>query len=88
MSKIRHGYSFTEYSPLEAVKKSKTPTLFIHGSQDTYVPTYMCQELYDAAVCPKDIIHIAGAEHADLWHRARQRHQRSLPQAIMSNGSS
>lgn len=65
MSKIRHGYSFTEYSPLEAVKKSKTPTLFIHGSQDTYVPTYMCHELYDAAVCPKDIIHIAGAEHAE-----------------------
>ena len=38
MAKRRAGYSFKEASSVEEVKKSKTPTLFIHGDVDTFVP--------------------------------------------------
>lgn len=62
--KIRGGYSFKEASVVEAVKKSTTPTLFIHGSADTFVPFSMLDELYSSASCEKDILVIEGATHA------------------------
>ena len=61
---IRGGYSFRDASCLEAVKTSRTPTLFIHGSNDTFVPFYMLDELYNNAVCPKQKLVINGAGHA------------------------
>lgn len=62
--KIRGGYSFREASCVEAVKRSTTPTLFIHGSADTFVPFSMLDELYSSASCEKDILVIEGATHA------------------------
>ena len=62
--KIRGGYSFKEASCVEAVKRSTTPTLFIHGSADTFVPFSMLDELYSSASCEKDILVIEGATHA------------------------
>ena len=34
-------FDFKENSPLEQVKKSSTPTLFIHGDRDSVVPFWM-----------------------------------------------
>lgn len=62
--KIRGGYSFKEASVVEAVKRSVTPTLFIHGSADTFVPFSMLDELYSSASCEKDMLVIEGATHA------------------------
>ena len=56
LSKRRVGYSFKEASTIEQVKKSKTPTLFIHGDQDTFVPTYMVYDLYNACSSDKDFL--------------------------------
>lgn len=42
------GWNFKEASSLDQVKKSSLPLFFIHGDADTYVPTYMVYELYDA----------------------------------------
>lgn len=63
VTKIRAGYSFKEGSPLEQVKKSNTPTLFIHGDQDKFVPYHMVNELFDAANCPKKKLTIKNARH-------------------------
>ena len=49
---------------IEAVKKSKTPTLFIHGEKDTFVPFSMMDRLYNACAAEKDKISIPEAEHA------------------------
>lgn len=62
--RIRGGYSFKEASVTEAVTRSTTPTLFIHGSADTFVPFSMLQEIYNSAACEKDILVIEGATHA------------------------
>lgn len=62
---IRGGYSFRDASCVKAVKKSDTPTLFIHGSKDTYVPFYMLDTLYKNAKCEKERLVIEGAGHAD-----------------------
>ncbi len=62
--KIRAGFSFQQASCVKAVKSSVTPTLFIHGSEDTYVPFYMLDKLYKSAACPKEKLVVEGAAHA------------------------
>ena len=37
--KARYGWSFKEASPLNQVAKCRKPMLFIHGSNDKFVPT-------------------------------------------------
>lgn len=61
---IKGGYSFRDASCIEAVRKSSTPTLFIHGSNDTFVPFYMLDELYTNAACTKEKLIVEGAGHA------------------------
>ncbi len=63
IAKVRAGFWFREASALEQVKKSRTPTLFIHGDADTLVPPEMVYRLYDAAAGPKDILIAGGASH-------------------------
>ena len=67
LSKKRIGYSFKEASTIDQVKKSKTPTLFIHGDQDTFVPTYMVYDLYNACSAEKDLLIVEGAKHAQSY---------------------
>lgn len=64
ITRIRAGYWITDDSSINQVKKSKTPILFIQGSDDTFVPAFMIKELYDAASSPKEKLIIQGAGHA------------------------
>ena len=68
ISKARVGFNFKEASTINQVKKSKTPTLFIHGDQDDFVPTYMVYELYNACAAPKDLLIVEGAKHAESFY--------------------
>ena len=60
---FRAGYTFEQASSVEQLKKSVTPTLFIHGDNDSFVPFYMLEELYAAAACPKEMLAVKGAGH-------------------------
>ena len=61
--KKRVGFDIKEASALEQVKKSCTPTLFIHGTDDTAVPVNMAHELYLAASCEKELAIFKNANH-------------------------
>ncbi|MFQ9972808.1 alpha/beta hydrolase [Coprobacillus cateniformis] len=63
VTKIRAGYYLEDVRPIEQVKKSQTPMLFIHGAEDNFVPFSMVNELY--ATCPKEKLVIQGAGHAN-----------------------
>lgn len=65
---IKAGYTIEEGSAIEQVKKSKIPTLFIHGDQDTFVPFEMLDKLYEAANCQKEKLVVADAAHAGAAH--------------------
>ena len=69
MIRLRAGYDLRETSPLNAVTRSSIPTLFIHGREDRMIPVEMCRQLYDAAACPKEILIIEGAGHAQAGTR-------------------
>lgn len=59
---IRAGYNLKD-GPIDQVVKSKTPTLFIHGDADTFVPFSMLDEVYEACSAPKEKLVIKGAGH-------------------------
>ena len=59
------GFDLKEAAPIRAVLLSKTPTLFIHGSKDDFVPAPMMNRLYQAARCPKSFLWVPEAEHAE-----------------------
>ncbi|TGJ98356.1 alpha/beta hydrolase [Leptospira langatensis] len=77
-TKDKAGYSFEEASALEAVKRSKTPTLFIHGEQDNYNPVWMAQKLYEAANCPKELWIVPGALHAMSYHDQPEQYRETV----------
>ena len=64
LSKLYDGYNFKQASAIEQVKKSRIPTLFIHGSEDELVPYDMLGKLYSAASCEKECLTVDGAGHA------------------------
>jgi fermentation-respiration switch protein FrsA (DUF1100 family) len=74
----RAGYSFEEASALEQVKKSRVPTLFIHGEADTFVPFEMCGRLYGACAAAKEIYTVPGAEHGAAYNADAENYERRL----------
>ena len=65
IARRRMGYGFHEASSLEQIKKSRTPTLFIHGDADDFVPTSMVYPLYEAASSEKELLIVKGAAHVE-----------------------
>ena len=64
VNKLYSGFDFKEASAIEQLKKSKTPTIFIHGDKDTFVPYEMLDKVYEAAACEKEKITIENSPHA------------------------
>lgn len=60
---FRAGYDLAKASPADAVEKSVTPTLFIHGEDDDIVPPSMMPRLFEAAGCKKEFLWIGDAGH-------------------------
>lgn len=66
--KLRGGFTFKDYSPVQAMVLNKDiPCLFIHGDADTVVPWRMSVENFYACQAPKDLLTISGAEHGKAF---------------------
>ena len=65
MLMLRGGYDLYDASAIDAVRRSHTPTLFIHGSDDRMISADMSRELYAAEACSeKELLIVDGAGHA------------------------
>ena len=64
LTKLKANYSFDQVDCQAAVARSSTPTLFIHGDGDGFVPFEMLDVVYNAAACPKEKLVVSGAGHA------------------------
>lgn len=62
--RVRGGYNLKDASAIEAVQKSRVPTLFIHGADDAMISVQMTKDLYEAAACQKQLLIVEGAGHA------------------------
>ena len=64
MCRIFNGFFWGKASSVEQVKKSKTPTLFIHGDKDDFVRISNLDPVYNACAAEKEKYIVHGAEHA------------------------
>lgn len=72
------GFSFEQVSPIRSVRESHLPVLFIHGTNDTYVPTRMSQEMFEAKSEPKKLVLIEDAIHANAYHIAPHKYRQEV----------
>ena len=63
----RAKFSYSEYSTLEALKTNHTPVLFVHGSEDRFVPVRDTMRNYEACVAEKDLLIVEGARHIQSY---------------------
>lgn len=54
-------------APIEDVRTLKTPILFTHGTEDSFIKPLYSKMLYEAANEPKKLLLINGATHNDVW---------------------
>lgn len=57
------GFNIDELSPVEAVKNSRVPIVFIHGDTDAFVPYEMSVENYNACSSKKRLVTVKNAGH-------------------------
>lgn len=80
LNRKRAGYGMDECNAAREVRKSQTPTLFVHGSKDTFVPSRMCGKMYDNCGAKKWIMVSEGAAHAESYYKDTERYERALDQ--------
>ncbi|MCM1268658.1 MAG: alpha/beta hydrolase [Bacteroidales bacterium] len=79
------GYGLDECNAKREVEKAVVPILFIHGSADTFVPCYMCDELYERCASPKRKLIVEGASHAESYYKDMAAYEEALTAFIMEN---
>lgn len=84
VTKIKAGYTLGEADTVKQVAKSQTPMLFIHGSNDTFVPSSMLNEVYEAANVPKEKLLVEGAGHGNAESVAGTKYWETI-QSFLSN---
>ena len=72
LCKIKYGWSFGEASSIKQVRKCPYPMLFIHGDDDTFVPSEMVHLLYEAKQGEKDLWITKGTKHARSYSDYRE----------------
>lgn len=72
ISKIRAGFSYGQASSVNQLKNNTRPVLFIHGSDDTFVPTSMVYKNYQATQGEKELYIVKGAGHAKSFETDSQ----------------
>lgn len=68
VNKLMNGFFLGEASCIKQLKKSKTPTLFIHGDKDNFVLPSNLDPVFNACAAPKEKYIVKGAEHALSSH--------------------
>lgn len=81
----KSGFSLYAVSPIKVIKDIKTPIMFIHGSNDTFIPASMSLELYLEKQGPKGIYISPGAEHAMSYLTNKEEYTAKVKQFLVQN---
>lgn len=82
MTRKKAGYGFSDYSTLEALKNSSLPILFVHGSEDTFVPTAMSHENFNAYEGPKQLLIMENAGHAASYYENHELYEKTIEEFL------
>lgn len=74
--KHKYGLDMDKVVPKDAVARLNIPMLFCQGDNDTFVPTKMIYEVYEAKKDKKKMQLFAGSKHAEsIWDHTNQYRQ-------------
>ena len=76
--KLFGGFDLEETSPIEALSRTKIPVIFIHGTNDDFVPHLMSEEMYAACPTVKKLVLIDGAGHGIAYPHAPEEYISAL----------
>ena len=72
------GYSSDACSTEKVLKKCQTPILFIHGTDDSFVPVEMTYRNYRVCSAPKRLFVVPGANHGMSYYIDPDGYQREM----------
>jgi len=78
MCKKRIRLSTKDFSTIEAMKENKIPVLFIHGTDDHFVPIGMTYENYKACEAPKRLLVVPGADHGMSYYTNKEEYDKAI----------
>ena len=67
-----------DYSTLDAMRVCRVPVLFVHGTDDTFVPVTMTYENYKACAAPKELLIVPGAAHGMSYLTEQSRYRQAV----------
>ncbi len=65
-------------STLDVLKNSKVPVLFVHGTEDHFVPVEMTYQNYQACTAPKQLVIVPGADHGMSYYQEKNRYEQEM----------
>ncbi|AVF24165.1 hypothetical protein ERICI_04494 [Paenibacillus larvae subsp. larvae] len=72
------GFRLADVKPIETMKQAEIPVMFIHGSLDNFVPTYMSEELYEAKIGKKKLLVVEGASHGNSYAVDKEKYEEEV----------
>jgi len=70
----------SDYSCESALKDCRVPILFIHGTDDRFVPIEMTYDNYKACASPKRLFVVPGAEHGMSYFEDKEGYEKAVKQ--------
>lgn len=67
-----------EYSTLEAMENCKVPVLFVHGTEDHFVPVEMTYENYKTCQAHKRLLIVPGADHCMSYYMNKEAYEKAI----------
>jgi len=80
MCKKKINLTSEEYTTLDAMRVNKIPVLFVHGTDDDFVPVEMTYENYKACNAEKELLIVPGATHAMSYLVDRDGYENAVKQ--------
>ncbi|MBR6651298.1 MAG: alpha/beta hydrolase [Clostridia bacterium] len=78
LCKKRINIGAKDYSTIDAMQVCSVPVLFIHGTDDRFVPIEMTYENYKHCVAPKDLLVVPGAEHGMSYYLGKELYEAKI----------
>lgn len=78
MCKKRIQLGTKDFSTVDAMKENKIPVIFIHGTEDHFVPVEMTYENYKACAAPKRLLIVPGADHGMSYYTSKEEYAKAV----------
>ncbi len=76
--KKRCGFSLKEICPMDMVRESEVPIMFIHGDEDELIPYYMSIKMHEIKKGIKSLCIIPKAEHNTCYATNREKYEKEV----------